>query len=113
MPANYNSTQPGAVYRRINRITIEYPTPLTASVRANETEAVVEIGGGVAHKRDTRSLAVDVAPADFSRVMQLVDPTTGADLPGATMTVQALMLGMLAFLRAEQRRLDSAEAQQP
>lgn len=109
MPTNYNSTAAGALYRRIDRITIDYPTALTASIRANETDAVKGADGASYKVRDTRTIAVDVAPADFSTVLQLVDPTTGADIPGATMTVQALMLGMLAFLRVEQKALDAQE----
>lgn len=109
MSANYDSSANGALYRRVDRIAIEYSTPLTAQIRANETTAVKAADGTVYKVRDERTLAIDVAPTDFGTVLQLRDPTTGAAIPGATMTVQQLMLGMLAFLRVEQLRLDAAE----
>ena len=113
MPANYDSTLPGALFRRFPTILINYPTALTASIRAEEVDAVKTTDGSVLPVRSTRTLIVDVAPSDFATVLQLVDPTTGANIPGGTMTVQALMLGMLAFLRKEQLRLDALEANPP
>lgn len=109
MDANYNSSAPGALYRRFDVIRIEYPTALTAAIIANETDAVKTNTGEVLKVRDTRTVRVDVAPADFSRVLQLVDPTTGAAIPNATMTVQQVMLGILAFLREKQDEMDAAE----
>lgn len=109
MSANYDSTAAGALFRRIPQITINYPTALTASVRAEEVDAIKTTGNQVFQIRGTRTLMKEIAPQDFSEVLQLVDPTTGANIPGQTMTVQALMLGVLAFLRKEQKRLDLLE----
>lgn len=101
---NYDSSQVGVPYIRVPLLQIEYPQPLHASVRISEVEAVQLADGSIRHLNELGEISFTVLPSGMADVLQLVDPTTGADIPGATMTVQSLMLGILAMVRREQKK---------
>lgn len=124
MSPNYDSSQPGVLYRRVDDLRIRYSQPNRAAISAQESDAVLTVSGEVVRKADTRLLQIEMQPADFAGIAQLVDQTTGAELhavPQQWLTLleqgkipkALVMLGILAMIRAEQKRLDAAEAQQP
>jgi len=99
---NYDSSQVGVPYIRVPAIQINYPQPLHAAIRFQEVEAVILADGSPRQLNELGERSFTVSPSQMSDVIQLVDPTTGVDLPGQTMTVMQLMLGMLAVIRREQ-----------
>jgi len=104
MSRNYDASQVGRPYVRVPSIQIKYPSPLHATVTFQEVEAVVLQDGSVRQIGDLGERSFSVDPGDMDDVLQLRDPTTGNVIPGATMTVQQLMLGMLAIIRREQTK---------
>lgn len=104
MPVNFDASQVGRPYVRVPSIQIRYPEPLHASVTFQEVEAVVLQDGTVRQIGELGERSFSVKPSDMDDILQLQDPTTGAAIPGATMTVQQLMLGMLAMIRREQTK---------
>lgn len=99
---NYDSSAVGVPYIRVPSIQISYPQPLHATIRFQEVEAVILADGSTRQLNEMGERSFNVTPGQMADVIQLVDPTTGLDIPGHTMTVMQLMLGMLAVIRREQ-----------
>lgn len=99
---NYDSSQVGVPYVRVPTIQISYPQPLHGSIKFQEVEAVILADGTPRQLNELGERSFTVTPAQMSDVIQLVDPTTGNDIPGQTTTVLQLMLGILAMIRREQ-----------
>lgn len=110
MSRNYDSSAVGVSYTRVPHLDIDYPSPSTAQVRIIEAAAVKMADGSILQHGVTGQLSWSIGPADMGHVLQLRDPTTGAAIPGATMTRQQLMLGLLAEIRERQDARDAAEA---
>ena len=108
---NYDTTV-GLPYPRVTRIEIEYATNGRPLIEYVERLAIVDSSGQVQHidagaTRHTLDLSAITEP------VQIVNPATGEPISGATTTGRQVMLGLLAFLRANQLRLDNlAEAAQ-
>lgn len=115
MDRNYDSSQVGVEYIRIPRIQIHYPAPLTATIEASEVTAVQMADGSVKAWNDTtrQMPSISVGASDMATEFPLRDPTSGAEIPGATMTVQQLMVGIMSYLRMHQLARDFAEANPP
>jgi len=107
MPRNYDSSAVGVPYTRVPLIEIRYPGPLTAQVRVLEAEAVQLADHSIRELGQQGQLEWTIGPGDMGQVLQLVHPDTGADIPGATMTYQQLMLGLLAAIRHQQKLADA------
>lgn len=106
---NYVANQVGVPYTRVRQMTIDYQRPNTASVRCIETQSVLLADGSVsALPRPESDLLITIQPQDFARSVQLVHPDTGLAIPGATMTIQQIMLGILAVVREAQVARDLA-----
>ena len=114
--SNYNSTSVGVPYVRAPRIDIHYPPPGSGDspwARIEQAEAVKLADGSSRHLRDLTALE-PVFNLASQTVMPLVDPDTGAPLSQATrdaiaagisaggVTLQGVMLILLAVVRAEQ-----------
>jgi hypothetical protein len=71
-----------------------------------EVMAVVD-GNNAVQQLDepARSYVMDLAK--ITEPVQIVLPSTGQPIPGQVITAQSLMLGILAFLRADQMRRDA------
>lgn len=104
---NYVTNVVGDPYVRIDRITIDYSKPLEAFIQARERTAILLVDDSIVMQPGEHTLSINIGPQNFADVIQLVDPTTGADMPGATMTVQTLMVGITSFLRKYQRLRDT------
>jgi hypothetical protein len=104
---NYDASQVGEPYVRVPHIHIDYPEPLTATVRINEVEAVKLADGSVRTLAQLGDMAFTIRPQDMATSLQLVHPDTGVPIPGATMTYQQIMLGLLAAIRAKQIERDT------
>lgn len=102
MPTNYDASTVGVPYVRVPTIQIRYPKPLHGYVTFQEVEAVLLADGTIRQIGDLGEKSFEIKPEDMADVLQLVDPNTGSNIPGATMTVQNLMLGILAIIRREQ-----------
>lgn len=99
---NYNSSAVGVPYIRVPTIQISYPQPLQGNIRFQEVEAVILADGSTRQLNELGEKSFSITPAQMQETIQLIDPTTGADIPGQTMTVMQLMLGILAVIRREQ-----------
>lgn len=107
MPRNYDTTG-HKPYPRVIEINISYPSVGVPRIEYIECMAVVDGNSTVQHigasaTRHTLDLAFVTEP------VEIVHPATGQPIPGQTVTSQQLMLGLLAFLRADQLRRDAAE----
>ncbi len=102
---NYNTTTK-TPYPRVVSINIHYPANGIPEVSYVEQMAIVDASGAVHHLADCAT----THPLDLLAILQpvrAVDPSTGADIPGMTFTSDAVMVGLLAFLRADQKRRDA------
>lgn len=100
---NFDTTK-GEPYTRIDEVTILYPAEGTVSVMYSEREAI-RLRDGSVRFLDTppvrHAMAIDL---DLAVPIQICHPQTGEDIPGQTTTLQALMLGITAVLRRDQKR---------
>jgi hypothetical protein len=107
----YDSSQVGVMYKRITDLIIKYNPDMSADVRFVEVSAVKMADGTIREFPGTNTqVSYHVDPSSYSDVRQLVNPTTGAAIPGATTTRQAIMLGILADCRDAQIKRDEAAA---
>ncbi len=105
MTRNYD-TRTG-IYPRIDRIEIEYPATGLPVIHYVERQAVL-ISGETKFLDTTperHTLQIDPTAAGIP----LVHPTTGEVIAGQQVSVQQLMLGMTAVLRADQLRRDAQD----
>jgi hypothetical protein len=70
--------------------------------------AVVDGDGVVRHTNDYMTENI-LQLSSITEPVQCVRPDTGADIPGMTATQQQLMLMLLAFIRADQKRRDAEQ----
>ena len=104
---NYDSSQVGVPYCRVNNIVIQYP-PIGIPMVTLEQESAVKLA-------DNSIVRLGVLPSiSFSLDMisnaaspiALINPTTGANL-GANTNLQQVMLGILAVIRQQQLLLNT------
>ena len=105
---NYDSSEVGVPYTRIPEVVIDYPMPLTAIVNCTEVDSLKLADGELLQYGSPGQFTFQINPNDMGEVIQLVDPTTGHDIPGATMTVQQIMIGILGVIRSRQKLRDAA-----
>ena len=104
---NYDTTT-HKPYPRVTRIVIEYPESGIPVVTYDEHTAIVDGDNRVqmlAATGQQHVLLID--PAKFAEPIQIVHPSTGADIPGQSITLQQIMLGVTAVVRADQLRRDA------
>ena len=109
MTRNYDTTN-SLPYPRITDISISYGTDGVPRIEYVEQMAIVDSNGQVHHIGGSASRH----PLDLTAItepVQVVHPATGQPIPGQTVTSQQVMLGLLAFLRADQLRRDAGAAQ--
>jgi hypothetical protein len=106
---NYNAAG-HKVFPRVPEIRIFYPANGVPHAKYVELMAIVDGDGKVQHT-STGAVEYTIDLHQITEPVQCVDPATGADIPGMTTSRAQLMLGLLAFIRADQKRRD-AEAQQ-
>jgi hypothetical protein len=105
MPRNYDTTTQHP-YPRITEVTLSYPKSGDPTVEYVERMAIVDGSGHVQHL-DNGSTRQVLDLAAINEPVQIVNPATGQPIPGMTVTRQQVMLGLLAFLRADQVRRDA------
>ncbi len=108
MPANYNeSTVSGQRWTRCAVVTIVNPYNRTPTVRFDEEE-IIHLGGDETMTRSgTGMLMMDFDPDE---VVQLVDPTTGQDIPGSVMTMAEVYTAIYsAYLKKAKARDEAAQ----
>jgi hypothetical protein len=104
---NYDTTN-RKPFPRVPEVTIRYSPEGKTSVEYLELMAVVDGDDKVQHLSiQPQRHAFDLE--SITQPVQVVDPATGADIPGKTAVSQELMLGILAFLRADQKRRDESK----
>lgn len=104
MSRNYDTTN-HKPYPRVSRLEIDYATDGTPNVQYVEQMAIVDGAGKVRHIEGTASRHV-LDPSILAAPAQVVDPDTGVPIEGETVTTNQLMLGLLAYLRADQVQRD-------
>ncbi len=107
MPANYNETAvSGQRWTRCAVVTIVNPFNGVPTIRFDE-EQVLSMGDGETMIRSgTGMLHIEFDPAE---TIQLVDPTTGADITGAVMTMAEVYTAIYsAYLKQAKARDDAS-----
>jgi hypothetical protein len=104
---NYNTTL-GLPYIRISEISIKDYGNGNMDLVYYENEAIRDTNGIVYHLTDKiQKFALDLS--NFAEPVQAVDPATGSDISGMTFTSNQVLLGILAFIRADQKRRAEAD----
>lgn len=105
MTRNYDTTnhQP---YPRVTKIEISYSESGSPVVRYQEQMSVVDGNNQVQHLA-TQATSHFLDLSQITEPVPLVVPSTGAVIPGQSVTTQQMMLGLLAFMRADQLRRDA------
>lgn len=106
MQRNYDTTN-HKPYPRVSRVEITYSEAGAPTIEYIEHMAVVDGDGKVQYLAAQPSRHIlDIGA--IAEPVQVINPATGLPIPGQVATQQQLMLGMLAFLRADQLRRDAA-----
>lgn len=103
--ANYNTTL-GLPYTRVCEVSIRDYGNGNLALEYFEKEAMLDANGVVHHLTDK----IDKHVLDLALItqpVQAVDPATGDDIIGMTFTSTQILLGILAFIRADQKRRDA------
>lgn len=102
---NYDTTN-HKPYPRVTEISIEYPESGVPRIEYVERMAVVDSDDVVRHLavQPTRHI-LDLSA--ITEPVQVVNPSTNQPIPGQMVTSQQMVLGLLAFLRADQLRRDA------
>lgn len=102
----FNGSVPGQPYLRVRSIQVLYDQPNHAQVSCTQAWAVLTTEGEVVPLAvPEESFSFEVAPADMATAVPLIDPATGAVIPGQTVTHGQCMLSMLAVIRHQQQAL--------
>ncbi|MEN9885470.1 MAG: hypothetical protein RL758_48 [Pseudomonadota bacterium] len=105
MPRNYDTTK-RIPYPRITEVTLRYPESGLPVVEYTEVMAIVDATGQVQHlDRGATRHVMDLTA--ITEPVQIPDPATGQPIPGQTAEKRQVMLGLLAYLRADQLRRDA------
>lgn len=107
MPARNYDTTTKKPYPRVTAISIRYPTNGVPLIDYVEQMAIVD-GDGLVQHLEGGSTSHSLDLSQITQPVQAVDPATGADIPGLTFTSNTVMLGLLAFLRTDQKRREGA-----
>ena len=102
---NYDTTN-HKPYFRVARVEISYSEAGVPGIEYIEQVAIVDGDNRVQHLSAQPSRHV-LSLGQITEPVQIVHPATGQPIPGQTVTSQQLMLGLLAFLRADQVRRDA------
>lgn len=105
---NYDTTK-GLPYPRITQINITYSENGKPTIEYTERTAIVDASGSVQHIDSGATRHVLNLDA-ITEPVQIVNPATGEAIPGMTTTGRQVMLSLLAFLRADQKRRDAPPA---
>ena len=105
MPRNYDTTGHRPYYR-IPDFVGGLSTNGTPFMRYVEVRAIVD-GDGKVQQLEGPPLSHTMEFDKITEPVQVVDPATGKDIPGMTITKDLLQLYMLAFFRADQKRRDA------
>lgn len=105
MPRNYDTTN-HKPYPRVTLIEIKYDRAGVPTAEYVEQMAVVDGNGEIQHidgteRRHALNLSLITEP------VQVPDPATGKPIPGKFTTREEMMLGLFAFLRADQINKDT------
>ncbi len=108
MPANYKETTvTGSRWTRCAVVTIVNPFNGTPAIRFDEEE-VLSLGNDETMVRPgTDSIRVNFDPAE---VVQLIDPTTGAPIDGAVMTMAEIYTAIYSAYLGKAQARDAAAA---
>lgn len=111
MTRNYDTTG-HKPYTRVTAVSINYSSAGVPSIEYTEQLAVVDGNGVVQHLNAASSRHV-LDLGQITEPVQVVHPATGQPIPGMTATQQGVMLGILAFVRADQVRRDGPAVVEP
>lgn len=102
---NYNTTL-GLPYTRVSEVSIKDYGNGVLTLEYFEKTAILDAGGVVHHLTDpTEKNVLDISK--ITEPVQAVNPATGEDITGMTFTYDQVFLGILAFIRQDQKRRDA------
>lgn len=102
---NYDTTN-SLPYPRVTEVQINYTASGQPSIVYFEQMAIVDSAQTV-HHLDGQKTRHTLDLSQMTEPVAVVSPATGLVIPGKTVMAQDLMLGLLAFLRADQVRRDA------
>ena len=106
--SNYNTTN-GLPYTRIPEISIKDFGNGNLQLEYYEKLALLDANGTVHHLlNDINKFTLDLSK--IQEPVQAVDPVTGDDIPGLSFTQNQIFLGIIAFIRQDQKRREAANA---
>lgn len=105
MPRNYDTTT-SRPYPRVTEVILRYSESSVPSIEYVEQMAVIDADRTVRHLAAAPTRHVLDLTA-ITEPVQVVHPATGLPIEGKAVTRQDLLLGLLAFLRADQLRRDA------
>ena len=104
---NYDASEVGNPYTRVPEIQISYAPDMSATIKCKEVLAIKTLNGDFLQLSDEGELSFNLSGSDYSESVQIVNPATGADVPGMTVTIQQVMLSILAVIRSRQKIRDN------
>jgi hypothetical protein len=106
MPRNFDTTTQKP-YPRISGVHISYPTSGMPLLTYTERDAIVD-ADGIVHFIDNgeRQCSVEIDMAKRDEPIQLVNPATGAAIPGAFTNIKQIIMVITAMIRADQAKRD-------
>jgi hypothetical protein len=105
MTSNYD-TRDHKVYKRIERIEIQYPASGLPTVIYTERSAAVLDGQVRFLDSEATPFNLEINSHEFDGRIQLVNPSTGEPIEGQTTSIQELLMGITAIIRTDQIRRD-------
>lgn len=106
---NYDSSEVGVAYVRVDRVEITYPAPLTAEVTFHQSLATKMKDGSIKKLEPLETLRFTLTAADMMTPYPIPHPDTGQPTgqTGTPMQCYLLMLGMIRKKQLEVAALQS------
>lgn len=104
MSRNYDARE-SQVFVRVPQVEIRYDKNNVPDITYVELFAIVDGDNKLQHL-DGVGVQVRLDINKITEPVQCVDPITGEPIPGMSVTKEQLVLGLLAFIRADQKRRD-------
>ena len=105
MPRNYDARD-SQVFVRVPQVEIRYDKNNVPDITYVELFAIVDADNKLQHL-DGVGVQVKLDISKITEPVQCVHPVTSEPIPGMTVTKEQLVLGLLAFIRADQQRRDA------
>jgi hypothetical protein len=106
---NFN-TKNGLPFPRVSHINLSYPTEGKPLLTYDQRMAIAD-SNGVVHFLDNapQQCTIEIDLTKGNDAIQLINPETGENIPGAVSSLQELLLGLTAVIRMDQKAREQGE----